>query len=69
MNTNLKSLTPSQEQKPQTSLRNFTQPLSLVKSPSELDRPTQQQQKAIARIYVEQAWIYFQAQNWQARGA
>lgn len=65
MNTNLKSSTLSQAQKPQISLRDFPQPLALVKSTNKLDRPTQQQQKAIARIYVEQAWIYFQAQNWQ----
>ncbi|MGB5715203.1 MAG: tetratricopeptide repeat protein [Waterburya sp.] len=30
-----------------------------------MDRPTQQQKKAISHIYAEQAWIYFQEQNWQ----
>ena len=65
MNTNLKLSTFSQEQNTQTSFRNSQQSLALVKSPNKLDQPTQQQRKSIARIYVEQAWIYFQSKNWQ----
>ncbi|MEL6582093.1 MAG: hypothetical protein AAFQ14_20290, partial [Cyanobacteria bacterium J06621_12] len=34
--------------------------LALINSNSQLERPNQQQKKAIAQIYVEQAWIYFQ---------
>jgi tetratricopeptide (TPR) repeat protein len=35
------------------------------KSNSQLERPTLQQKQAIAQIYVEQAWIYFQERNWR----
>ncbi len=65
MNSNLKPSAFSPEQNPQTSLHNSRQSLSLVKSTSKADQPTRQQQQAIARIYVEQAWIYFQEKNWQ----
>lgn len=40
------------------------QSLVLIQSPNPLDRPTQQQKKSIARIYSEQAWMYFQEKNW-----
>jgi tetratricopeptide (TPR) repeat protein len=42
-----------------------TQPLALVSPFNPLNQPTQQQRKSIARIYVEQARLYFQEQNWQ----
>jgi tetratricopeptide (TPR) repeat protein len=65
MNSNLKPSAFSPEQNSQTSLHHSRQSLALVKSTSKVDQPTQQQQEAIARIYVEQAWIYFQDKNWQ----
>jgi tetratricopeptide (TPR) repeat protein len=42
-----------------------TQSLTAINTSNQLDRPTQQQQKSIACIYIEQAWIYFKEQNWQ----
>ncbi|MEM7593339.1 MAG: tetratricopeptide repeat protein [Cyanobacteria bacterium P01_A01_bin.83] len=46
--------------------REFDNPdksFALVQS-AQMDRPTTQQKEAISRIYAEQAWIYFQEQNW-----
>ena len=66
MNSNLKSSNLiSLERKPGANLRSAPKSLALVEPAQKLDRPTQQQQQAIARIYAEQAWIYFQEQNWQ----
>ena len=45
--------------------QNSARSLALVKSTSDLDRPNPQQKKAIAQIYVEQAWIYFQERSWR----
>ncbi|MGL6342770.1 MAG: tetratricopeptide repeat protein [Waterburya sp.] len=39
--------------------------LTSINTSNQLDRPTQQQKKSIASIYIEQAWIYFKEQNWQ----
>lgn len=39
--------------------------LNESKSNNQLEKPTLQQKQAIAQIYVEQAWIYFQERNWQ----
>jgi tetratricopeptide (TPR) repeat protein len=39
--------------------------LNASKSNSQLEKPTLQQKQAIAQIYVEQAWIYFQERNWR----
>ena len=64
MNTNSKLSTLSHTQDSFASFPNSQQSLALVKSPRKLDQPTQQQKKSIARIYVEQAWIYFQSKNW-----
>ena len=67
MNSNLKSSNLiSLERKPESNLRSAPKSLTLVEPAQKLDRPTQQQQQAIARIYAEQAWIYFQQRNWQA---
>jgi tetratricopeptide (TPR) repeat protein len=38
--------------------------LSLIEQIEPLDRPTLQQKKSIARIYSEQALIYFREKNW-----
>ncbi len=66
MKTNLKSSTLlSLDKKSQTNFHHSAKSLTLVQSANQLDRPNQPQKKTIARIYVEQAWIYFQAQNWQ----
>ena len=66
MNSNLKSSNLiSLERKPESNLRSAHKSLALVEPAQKLDRPTQQQQQAIARIYAEQAWIYFQERNWQ----
>ncbi len=65
MNSNLKPSAFSPEQNSQTTLHHSRQSLALVKLTSKVDQPTRQQQQAIARIYVEQAWIYFQDKNWQ----
>ena len=66
MNSNLKSSNLiSLERKPGSNLRSAHKSLTLVEPAQKLDRPTQQQQQAIARIYAEQAWIYFQERNWQ----
>ncbi len=66
MNSNLKSSNLiSLERKPEFNLHSAHKSLALVEPAQKLDRPTQQQQQAIARIYAEQAWIYFQEQNWQ----
>lgn len=66
MNSNLKSSNLiSLERKPESNLRSAHKSLTLVEPAQKLDRPTQQQQQAIARIYAEQAWIYFQERNWQ----
>jgi tetratricopeptide (TPR) repeat protein len=42
-----------------------TQLLTAINTSNQLDRPTQQQKKSIACIYIEQAWIYFKEKNWQ----
>lgn len=42
-----------------------TQSLALIQPANTLDRPTQEQKKSIARIYSEQARIYFKEQNWE----
>ncbi|MEM8718325.1 MAG: tetratricopeptide repeat protein [Cyanobacteria bacterium P01_G01_bin.39] len=42
---------------------NSDKSFALVQS-AQMDRPTTQQKEAVARIYAEQAWIYFQEQNW-----
>ena len=42
-----------------------TQSLALISLPDRMDRPTKEQQRSIARIYVEQAKLYFQERNWQ----
>lgn len=39
--------------------------VALIQSDPKLDQPTRQQKEAVARIYAEQARIYFQEQNWQ----
>lgn len=62
MNTNLNS--PTLPSGLQTSLS--FQSLALVKptnNDEQLDRPSPNQKQAIARIYAEQAWIYFQEHN------
>lgn len=45
--------------------RSSTQSLALISLPDRADRPTKEQHKSIARIYVEQAKLYFQERNWQ----
>ncbi|MEL6500206.1 MAG: tetratricopeptide repeat protein [Cyanobacteria bacterium J06623_1] len=71
MNSTLKSstLVPINKQSVnslQPPSRQTSQPsLALINSPERLERPNQQQKKAIAQIYVEQAWIYFQDRNWR----
>lgn len=66
MNSKLKSSSLLQlNGKSKSNVNNSPKSLSLVQSAQQLDRPTQQQLQAIARIYVEQAWIYFQEKNWQ----
>lgn len=59
--SNLVSLDSNPEQ-------NLPQPqhsLALIESNNQKNQPNQQQKKAIAQIYVEQAWIYFQDRNWR----
>jgi tetratricopeptide (TPR) repeat protein len=56
--SNLVSLTSN----PQKNLLHSQHSLTLIKS---TNQPNQQQKKAIAQIYVEQAWIYFQDRNWR----
>ena len=67
MNSNLKtsSLLTLDSRKSKSNVNNSHKSLALVQSAPQLDRPTQPQLQAIARIYVEQAWIYFQERNWQ----
>lgn len=63
MNTTLKSSTlVPLINKPDNQVQH---PLTLIKSSNKLDQPNQQQKKAIAQIYVEQARLYFQERNWR----
>ena len=53
---------------PENNLPHSQNSLALIKSTNQENqpnRPNQQQKKAIAQIYVEQAWIYFQDRNWR----
>ena len=64
---NLKSSTlHSQDSKSQPNCGASSQSLALVSLPDRSNQPTRQQKKTIARIYVEQARLYFQEQNWQS---
>ena len=64
MNINLPSSTPlSQNSQLQVSDRHRDR-LAVIQPSNKLDRPTPQQKQTIARIYTQQAWIYFQQQNW-----
>ncbi|MEN9566922.1 MAG: hypothetical protein RLZZ69_2118, partial [Cyanobacteriota bacterium] len=56
--SNLVSLTGN----PKNNLPTSQHSLTLIKS---THQPNQQQKTAIAQIYVEQAWIYFQDRNWR----
>ena len=65
MNTNLKSsnLIPLNRQ-PESNSPNSLE-LTLVKSVKQLERKVLPQNEAVSKVYVEQAWVYFQDQNWQ----
>lgn len=67
MNTNTlkSSILPSIDRKSLNLNKSDTQSLTLIQAPNKFDQPTQEQKKSIARIYAEQARIYFQEQNWQ----
>jgi tetratricopeptide (TPR) repeat protein len=66
MKTNVKSSTLlSLDRKSKTNFQQSPNSLTLVQSANQVERPNQPQKNTISRIYVEQAWIYFQAQNWQ----
>ena len=64
MNTNLKSSTLISLDRDEADSHPH-QSLALVESSSNLERPNPQQKKAIAQIYVEQAWLYYQDRNWR----
>jgi len=66
MNNTLKSsnLVPLND-KPENTLQHLQHSLALIESTSQPDRTNQQQKKAIAQVYVEQAWIYFQDRHWR----
>ena len=64
MNTNLKSSTPIALDSTKADYHSHRS-LTLVKSANKLDRPNPQQKKAIAQVYVEQAWLYFNERNWR----
>jgi tetratricopeptide (TPR) repeat protein len=51
--------------KPENTLEHLQHSLALIKSTNQPDLTNQQQKKAIAQIYVEQAWIYFQDRHWR----
>jgi tetratricopeptide (TPR) repeat protein len=51
--------------KPEKTLEHLQHSLALIEATSQPDRTNQQQKKAIAQIYVEQAWIYFQDRHWR----
>jgi tetratricopeptide (TPR) repeat protein len=66
MNNTLKSSNlVSLSSNPENNLPHSQHSLALIKSTNQQNRPNQQQKKAIAQIYVEQAWIYFQDRNWR----
>lgn len=66
MNTTLKSSTlVPLNSTADSNLLKSQKSLRLFQSDSKLDKPNQQQKQAIAQIYVEQAWLYFQERNWQ----
>ena len=65
MNTNLKSSTLISLDRAETNSQSPHQSLALVESAKNLNRPNTQQKKAIAQVYVEQAWLYFQDRNWR----
>jgi tetratricopeptide (TPR) repeat protein len=62
--SNLVSLTSNSENK-ENNLQPSQPSMALIQSTDQLNLPNQQQKKAIAQIYVEQAWIYFQDRNWR----
>jgi tetratricopeptide (TPR) repeat protein len=51
--------------KPENTLQHLQHSLALIQSTNQPERTNQQQKKAIAQIYVEQAWIYFQDRHWR----
>ncbi|MBE9048182.1 tetratricopeptide repeat protein [Pleurocapsales cyanobacterium LEGE 10410] len=65
MNINLQSPTPlTQNSQLEISDRHSPTQLAVIQPSNTLDRPTRQQKKTIARIYLGQAWLYFQEQDW-----
>ena len=62
-NNNLKSL-PTQDSL-QRDRDTSTKSLALISLPKRMNRSNRQPQCSIARIYVEQAKLYFQEQNWR----
>ena len=64
-NNNLKSTTLLSQDSLKRDRATSTQSLALISLPDRMDRPNRQQQCSIARIYVEQAKLYFQEQNWR----
>ena len=63
-NNNLKSTTlPSKDSLKRDRGNSSTQSLALISLPGRVNQPAQQ--RSIARIYVEQAKLYFQEQNWR----
>ena len=63
-NNNLKSTTLPPQDNLKNDRRTSTQSLTLISLPERVDRPAKPQ-SSIARIYVEQAKLYFQEQNWR----
>ena len=64
-NNNLKStILPSHNSLKSNLSNSSTQSLALISLPERVERPVQSQ-SSIARIYVEQAKLYFQEQNWR----
>ena len=64
-NNNLKSTTlPSQDSLKSNHSNSSAQSLALISLPERVSPPAQQR-RSLARIYVEQAKLYFQEQNWQ----
>ena len=65
---NLKSVNPSmltlQDSKSINPHNSDMRSLTLIQPSDHLDRPTLSQKKSIARIYTQQALMYFQEQNW-----
>ncbi|PSB10383.1 hypothetical protein C7B62_09640 [Pleurocapsa sp. CCALA 161] len=65
MNTTLKSANLiSLNNNPENNMPNSQPSLALIKPTNKLNQLNQQQKKAIAKIYVEQAWIYYQGSCW-----